>query len=259
MYNQAKRRFDQFISENFDMNNEKIRHKVTHTYNVVKMAEYLGNKLNLSEEDKELSQIIALLHDIGRFEQAIKFGSFREDIKNLDHAALGVKILFENNMIREFIETEKYDSIIRVAIANHSKYKFEEGKLNEKQILHSKLIRDADKLDSFRVKETEDIYTMANITKEEIEHSLVSDHIYQDFMAKKTILSKDRKTGIDMWISYIAFIYDFNFKPSLEYIKEKDYINKLIDRFTYQSNDTKTKMEEMRVFALQYLDEKIIH
>lgn len=108
------------------MNNEKIRHKVTHTYNVVKMAEYLGNKLNLSEEDKELSHIIALLHDVGRFEQAIKFGSFREDIKNLDHAALGVKILFENNMIREFIETEKFDSIIRVAIANHSKYKFEE-------------------------------------------------------------------------------------------------------------------------------------
>lgn len=98
---------------------------------------------------------------------------------------------------------------------------------------------------------------MANITKEEIESSLISDHIYHDFMSKKTILSKDRKTGVDIWISYIAFIFDLNFKPSLKYIKEKGYINKLVDRCSYQLKDTKTKMEEIRAFALQYLEDQI--
>ena len=42
---------------------------------------------------------------------------------------------------------------------------------------------------------------MANITEEEIEKSLITDKIYRNFMSKKTILSKDRRTGIDMWIS----------------------------------------------------------
>ena len=47
---------------------------------------------------------------------------------------------------------------------------------------------------------------MANITEYEIENSLISDNIFDDFMNEKTILSKDRKTPIDIWISYIAFI-----------------------------------------------------
>ena len=40
-------------------------------------------------------------------------------------------------------------------------------------------------------------------------------------MNEKTILSKDRKTGIDIWISYIAFIFGLEFKCSYELIKEK--------------------------------------
>lgn len=217
MFEQAKKRFDLFINNNFDLNNEKIKHKVIHTYHVIKMAEYISDNLGLSEVDKNLAKLIALLHGIGRFDQAKEFGSFREDMKNIDHASLGIKILFENDMIREFIEDNQYDSIIKTAIANHSKYSLDEKNLSEKEVLHSRLIRDADKLDSFRVKSIDDIYMMANITEEELENSLISDNIYKDFMSEKTILSKDRKTGIDIWISYIAFIFDFNFSCSLKY------------------------------------------
>ena len=234
MFEQARERFDEFINSNFDLNNEKIKHKVIHTYHVIKMAEYISDNLGLGEEDKNLAKLIALLHDIGRFDQAKEFGSFREDIKNIDHASLGIKILFEDGMVREFIEDNQYDSTIRNAIANHSKYYLDEENLSEKELLHSRLIRDADKLDSFRVKSIDDIYMMANITEEELENSLISDNIYKDFMSEKTILSKDRKTGIDIWISYIAFIFDFNFTCSLNYIKENDYINKLINRLHYQ-------------------------
>lgn len=257
MFEHAKEIFDAFINNNFDLNNEKIKHKVIHTYHVIKMAEYISDNLGLSEEDKNLAKLIALLHDIGRFDQAKEFGSFREDMKNIDHASLGIKILFENNTIREFIEDNQYDSIIKTAIANHSKYCLDGKNLSEKELLHSRLIRDADKLDSFRVKAIDDIYTMANITEKELENSLISDNIYKDFMSEKTILSKDRKTGIDIWISYIAFIFDFNFSCSLKYIKEHDYINKLIDRFHYQVIDTKNKMEEIRNFSLHYINMKI--
>lgn len=157
MFEQAKKRFDLFINNNFDLNNEKIKHKVIHTYHVIKMAEYISDNLGLSEVDKNLAKLIALLHDIGRFDQAKEFGSFREDMKNIDHASLGIKILFENDMIREFIEDNQYDSIIKTAIANHSKYSLDEKNLSEKELLHSRLIRDADKLDSFRVKSIDDI------------------------------------------------------------------------------------------------------
>ena len=257
MFEKATKKFSEFIKDNFDINDEKIKHKVIHTYNVVKMAEYISKDLGLSEEDKTLAKVIALLHDIGRFDQEKEFGTFREDQKNIDHASLGVKILFEDNMIREFVEEDTYDSIIKTAIANHSKYELDIQGMTEKEVFHSKLIRDADKMDSFRAKTEDDIYTMANITKEEIENSFITDKIYNDFMSKKTILSKDRKTGIDIWISYIAFIFDINYKSGLKYIKEKNYMNQLVDRFHYKNSDTKIKMEEIRNFALSYIDAQI--
>lgn len=149
--------------------------------------------MNIDNENKEIAMIIALLHDIGRFDQAKELQSFREDINNYDHATLGVKLLFENSLIRKFLDDDKYDEIIKIAIANHSKYIVDFDNMSEIQVLHSKIIRDADKLDSFRAKYEDDIYTMANITKEEIENSLISDNILSDFMNNNELLEKIKK------------------------------------------------------------------
>ena len=253
MFKDAKNNFINFINNNYDLNNDKIKHKLNHTLHVVDNTEYLCNKMNIDNENKQIALIIALLHDIGRFDQVKKLNNFREDTNNYDHATLGVKLLFEDNLIRKFIKTNKYDDIIKIAIANHSKYIVNFEKMNKTQILHSKIIRDADKLDSFRAKYEDDIYTMANITKEEIENSLISDDIFNDFMNEKTILSKKRKTPIDMWISYITFIYGLYFKESLIYIKNANYINKLIDKFDYKTKDTKQKMEQIRTKGNSYI------
>ena len=199
--------------------------------------------------------VIALLHDIGRFQQAKEMKSFREDITKFDHATLGVKLLFEKNEIRNFVQNNDYDEIIKKAIGNHSKYILDESGLSDKEILHSKIIRDADKIDSFRAKNVDDIYTMANIHREDIENSKITDKIYDDFMSERTILSKDRRSGIDIWISYIAFIFGLEFKCSYELIKNKDYVNKLFDRFEYKKE--KVKMNKLRAKALDYLDKKI--
>ena len=253
MFEYAKDKFIDFINTNYDISDNKSKHKLNHTFHVVDNSKYLCDKLNLDDETKEIAMIIALLHDIGRFYQAKELQNFREDINNYDHATIGIKILFENNLIRKFIKNKKYDEIIKSAIANHNKYIVDFENMNNMQALHSKLIRDADKLDSFRAKYEEDIYTMANITKEEIENSLISDNILNSFMNEKTILSKDRKTPIDIWISYIAFIYGLYFKESLLYIKENNYVNKLIDRFNYELDDTKEKIEKIRNKGNKYI------
>ena len=256
MFEYAKDKFIDFINTNYDISDNKIKHKLNHTFHVVDNSKYLCDKLNLDDETKEIAMIIALLHDIGRFYQAKELKNFREDINNYDHAIIGIKILFENNLIRKFIKNKKYDEIIKSAIANHNKYIVDFENMNNMQALHSKLIRDADKLDSFRAKYEEDIYTMANITKEEIENSLISDNILNSFMNEKTILSKDRKTPIDIWISYIAFIYGLYFRESLNYIYELDYVNKLVDKFNYKIEDTKKKMEQIKEKGNKFISKR---
>ena len=205
---------------------------------------------------QKLAKLIALLHDIGRFEQIKRFDCFI-DSKTIDHAVLGNDILFKDNLIRKFIKDTKYDDIISKAILNHNKLDIEKG-LNEIELFHAKIIRDADKTDNFRVKAEENFENVIdNVTKEILENDVISDKIFNDFMNNKVIIHKDRKTFMDFWVSYIAFIFDFNFVPGLEYIEENDYINKIVDRLDYKNIDTKEKMEKIKSHANKYVKSKL--
>lgn len=253
-FSKAQKEFKQYLNS-YDLADGMIKLKVRHTYGVVSLSEYIAKDLKLSDEDIELAKLIALLHDIARFEQAKEFGDYR-DYKNVDHADLAVKILFEDNLIRNFIEEDKYDSIILKSIKNHNKLQIEDG-LNEKELLHAKIIRDADKTDNFRVKANDRFEDIFNSSKEKLENDIITEKIYNDFMSNKIIISKERETDMDCWVSYIAFIFDYNFSSGLKYIKEKDYINILVDRIDYKIKDTKNKMEEIRKHAINYIDNKL--
>lgn len=255
LYEYALNKFNKFIDDNFDINDSKIKHKLLHTYKVIDNSKYICEYLKLDIENTNLAMVIALLHDIGRFTQAKEMKTFREDITNYDHATLGVKLLFDNGFISNFIDTDVYNDIISCAIGNHSKYILDTNGLSDTQILHCKIIRDADKLDSFRAKVEDDIYTMANITAYDIETSYITDKVYDDFMNHKTILSKDRKTGIDIWISYIAFVYGLEFKCSYNFIIDHDYINKLFDRFSYAYDNE--KISALKREVLLFLETKV--
>ena len=128
--NKAKLAFKEYVSH-YNENDAKIQLKIRHTYKVVDVSEYIGKALGLNDEEVELAKLIALLHDIGRFEQIKVTDSFI-DFKGFDHADYGVKVLFEDGAIRKFIEEETYDSIIYTAIKNHRK-------IREKAIKKSKL------------------------------------------------------------------------------------------------------------------------
>ncbi len=168
-------------------------------------------------------------------------------------------MLFEDGLIRKFIQDSEYDIIIKLAIANHNKLAIEEG-LDERTLLHCKIIRDSDKLDNFRVKEEEKIESifpkMVN-NKEEIENSTMSEAIYNSIKKLECVKLTDRKTPIDYWACVLAFIFDLNFSISYKIVKENNYVNHLIDRFDYKIADTKEKMEKIREILNCYVNEKI--
>jgi len=254
-FRKAEESFKNYLKD-YDVEDGNIKLKIRHTYEVVQKSEYIAKGLNLDGEDIELAKLIGLLHDIGRFEQVKQTSDFIDN-DEFDHADYGVKVLFENGMIRDFIDDNKYDDIIKKTIYNHNKYKIEEG-LNEKELLHSKIIRDADKLDNFRVKEKEHFRNIfpSVYNPETLEYEKISDNVYDAIMSKQCVKSSDRKTQIDYWICFIGFIFDLNFDISLNYIKEKNYIDIVIDRIDYKNNETKEKMEQIRKVANNFLEIK---
>ena len=84
----------------YDQEDDKVRLKIIHTYGVISQIEELSRRMHLPDEDVQLAKLIALLHDIGRFEQLRRFDSFEPG--TMDHAAYGVQILFDEGLIRQF-------------------------------------------------------------------------------------------------------------------------------------------------------------
>ena len=117
----AKKAFKEYI-QNYDINNPKVKLKIAHIERTADIAKKTAESLNLEKEDIKLAELIGLLHDIGRFEQIKRYNTFVDHLSE-NHAELGVNILFKENLIRKFIEDDKYDKIIELAIINHNKDK----------------------------------------------------------------------------------------------------------------------------------------
>ena len=125
--------------------------------------------------------------------------------------------------------------------------------------MHSKIIRDADKLDNFRVKEKESFVALFEEGQDEKTMGAleITDGIFNTFKKKTLIKMTDRVTFMDHWVSFIAFIFDLNYDASLKLIKDKNYIDILVDRIDYSNEDTRQKMEEIRNISKEYIDLRI--
>ena len=247
----AKKEFDKYLQD-FDLENPKILLKKVHTYGVIKAADYICTREELGAGDRDLALLIALLHDIGRFEQLRAYNSYDDD--RFDHARFGVKLLFEQGKIRDFISCADYDEVIRQSIACHSMYRLPEIQ-DPRILLHCKIIRDADKLDNFRVKSVDSLEAHFDLPGEIIQKEGISENVLQAVRDHRCVRREERKTHLDMWVSYMAFIFDLNFSSSFRFIQEHDYINRCIDRMDYSEKNTKESMEEVRRICLDYVQE----
>jgi putative nucleotidyltransferase with HDIG domain len=244
----AKKEFMNYVS-NYDATNKNIDRKIYHSLRVMEISKNLATSINLSKEDIDLATLIGLLHDIARFEQAKQFNTFKDKL-SFDHGDYGVKILEENDFIRDFIQDDKYDDIIKTAIKNHNKFKIEEN-LDERTLLFAKMIRDADKIDILY--EATEMFWNTESEVEEINNSLISDDYYGQFKNKKPILRRVNQSPVDNVLSLLAFIYDLNFDYSKEYILNAEYIDKILNRFNFTKEETKNKMDELVKAVKEFL------
>lgn len=249
----ARREFDRYL-EAFDREDDKIKLKIVHTEGVIRCASEIARRMELPKEDCQLAELIALLHDIGRFEQLRQFNSFEP--ATMDHAAYGVQLLFgEDKLIRRFIREDTWDAIIREAIARHSDYKIE-GEMEEQRRLHVLLIRDADKLDNCRVKLVDSMETLLDVSPEEVGRQAITEEVWNACLSHTSILSSLRKTKMDYWVSYVAYFFDINFPETFSIILEEQYVQRIVGRIPYSNPDTERKMRLLEEMVLQYAKER---
>jgi len=204
------------------MSDPDINYKYYHSYRVMDASILLATKLKLAKKDIYLAKIIGLLHDIGRFEQDKLYNSFK-DIK-MDHGNYGVTTIKENNLLDKYnIDKEDYEVVYK-AIKNHNKFEIEEG-LTKRELLFTKIIRDADKLDILYSLGEEKYKPKLRQDDQEISLSLK-----ENFFNHKLGNTKEVKNKNDGLIITFSYIYDINFKETYEIIKENKYYEKIYKR-----------------------------
>ena len=246
----AKQEFKRYV-ENYNPEDEKIKIKITHIERVAGISKKIAQNLKLSEEEIQLAELIGLLHDIGRFEQIRLYNTFN-DKDSINHGEFAVKILFEDGLIRKFIETDKYDKIIKLAIVNHNRTYIEEG-LTERELLHAKIIRDADKTDIYSVLISENKKTIWG--KEDLSKEKISDEIYREYIEERRINYKERKTCADTLVCHFNYVFDLNFESTKQIIKENEYIDKLYERFIFKDEETMKRYNNIYELAKKELEE----
>lgn len=201
--------------------------KVRHTHRVVEEILLIGREAGLTGDELRLARIIALFHDVGRFEQFRKYRTF-SDKKSENHAELGVRILKEEEVLKEL--DPRNSNLVLCAISNHNKFRIPEETTPECNFF-SGLIRDADKLDIWRV--LIDHYYSANgranhaLVLELPETPGISGEVHRSLMKREVVRMEHVKNVNDIKLLQVGWIYDINFEPTFRHILERGYLEKL--------------------------------
>ena len=253
---------------NYDPSDEKIKLKIDHTYRVAGLCQRIAESLGLSEPDVDIAWLLGMLHDIGTF----------NDVQSVDHAEFGADLLFKEGLIRKFAEgyyeecelarsgNEEAEQIIKnnehhnkdtglieMAIRQHNKYRVKED-LTERQRMFCDILRDADKVDIFKVNADIPMEIIYDVTTEELKNGVITKEVLESFYKKETVLKSVRRSAVDNIVGHISLLFELVYKESYRQAKEQGYVYKLLD-FKSDVPEVNAEFDDMRKYVDEFLME----
>ncbi len=121
--------------------------KIRHSMAVLENARRMVACENFSSVQRRVCLLAALYHDVGRFEQYLRFHTFK-DKESCDHGQMGVRILKQEKRLND--EDPLVRKAVLAAVSLHNRFALPRG-LPELTATAAHVVRDADKLDILRV------------------------------------------------------------------------------------------------------------
>lgn len=248
--------FDAYTAA-YDRRDPKIKLKVDHTYRVAALCERIAKESGLAGVDPGLAWTIGLLHDVGRFEQLRRYGTF-VDAQSIDHAQFGADILFVEGEIRNYLsedipqETRK---MIETAVRNHSLYRITPG-LDRQTENYCHILRDADKIDIMRVNVDVPLEEIYNTTVQALKSSEVSEAVLRSFAEEHATLRSLKKTPVDFVAGHISLVFELVFPLSVRIIWEQGYLDRLLN-FESDCEKTREQFAWMRERVEAYIERRL--
>jgi putative nucleotidyltransferase with HDIG domain len=201
--------------------------KETHTYAVHENSLAVARDLGLSDREADLAGVIGLLHDVGRFPQYRDYRTFRDSVSK-NHAVLGAKVLLEREALAGLPKPDR--DVIVHAVTLHNVFALPAG-LAGRTLLHSRIIRDADKLDIWRI--FIDLLALPEAERPSVaglglpETDGYSPEVLPFLEERRMVRLTSLRTLNDFKLLQLAWVYDLNFLPSLRLLRERGIVQRL--------------------------------
>ena len=198
--------------------------KFSHSHDVFEMSKKLldgDEELKvLSDDDKLLGKLGALLHDVGRFYEVgekrlngVPHGiygadSILEKIEGVDDLAILLPVKYHDDLYG------KEKTLEELAKSNISQ---EQKDLTFKLL---KLVMDSDKLANFHLFKDCNRRYFLNLPKE----IAIADACLNSFKNRELVKREDRKSVLDQLIFYISWSYDLNYQFSKDLVRNESYM-----------------------------------
>lgn len=279
-----KKTFQEY-TDRYDSANPKIKLKIDHTYRVADLCEQIAQSLELSAAEVDLAWLSGMLHDVGRFEQLRRYNTF-SDAQSIDHARFAVELLYDEGLIADYVPEISTTELVadartwrsmggvnesptaqsedmplsdilqtlRIAIGEHSAYRIQKG-LDERTRMFCQILRDADKVDIFRVICDTPMEEVYGFQTKDILRSAITPEVMQAFYEHHAVLRKLKKCPADYIVAHGSLTFELVYLESLRIAKEQGYLKQMMS-FQSENPDTAEIFEDLRKDLNGYLEER---
>ncbi|HBA90046.1 MAG TPA: HD family phosphohydrolase [Geobacter sp.] len=199
--------------------------KELHTRNVCRDARLIAR--GGAPRFKMLAEVAALCHDLGRFPQYRDFRTFK-DSASKNHAHLSTQVMRQNSLLDFLPEAER--ECVEMAVRLHNQFKVPDGLSQYTETL-LKLLRDADKLDIWRVFiEYFDLPEAERASAAGLDFPDLpscSKEVLATIGAGEMVQLSTLKSLNDFKLLQLSWVYDINSRSALELVRERA----VLDRF----------------------------
>lgn len=226
--------------------------KIEHTEYVRKLVSKIAGSLSLTYPEIMLAETIAIFHDLGRFRQFSQHKTFQDRISK-NHGLLGAKTLIEQNILKDLSKEEQV--LILQSVKFHNAFAIPTMFDNYLKTF-LKMIRDADKLDIFRVfiKYYE---SPSDSRASEVAFGLpdtegYSDEIISCLRNRQSASYRSLRSENDFKLLKLSWVYELHFDYSLRVIQECDYVNRIADKLP-RTDEVRLAVTEVQAYIAEKL------
>lgn len=215
--------FNSYVAR-YDASDVRIALKIEHTYEVAELCDEIARGEGLLSADVDLAWLCGLLHDIGRFDQLRRWGTF-SDADSCSHAALGIQVL--KNEMASFTGDPERARIIERAVALHSDFRLPPG-LSARERLFCTITRDADKVDILRVFNRSSCDAVLGIDPSEFSRGEISDVAFEAFGERRCLACDERPGSLDGLVGAVCLAFELELPASRKTLGDRGHLLALL-------------------------------